>query len=236
MSGDATEEDQEGQEGQEGQENNPPPKGKKDPANMDPPDRQEAWNRALAREKREGQAQARRELMERFGVNTEEELQEQLQELKKRQDADTDESDRLRSENERLKKVNDELKAENKLRDFNDSVKTKLADAGVPASKAGKVLPMLNLKADADEDTVDDAIAELKEDFPNLFEEQGGGEDTGEDLDPLTGFPRSSSNRKTGPPASDTGRPPRKPGTQTDPKKASHDLLLKRHPHLAENR
>jgi hypothetical protein len=186
---------------------------------------QDRLNRIMGREKNDGRRAREQELLDEFGVNSVEDLKELLAEKEK-----PDPSDDFRKAVEKATDVArkatqraEQAEAEAAQAKFDAKVNLALLTADVPAKSVNKIAKLLDLKPDADEDDIADAIDDLKVELPNLFSQQDSNADGEQDRDPR---PRHS----------DPGRPPRQPNKPATSREQARSLLDERHPELADRR
>jgi hypothetical protein len=206
---------------------------------------QKSVKRIAAKNKREGKRAGQRELLEKLGLESADDLQALVEDARKRRESETSDLDKFKAEaeaeREARKKAEKELLATKRER----TIEREVRKAGVPDKVVDKVTRLLDLDeldGDADIDDVRDAvkaaIADLKKDVPALFGESDSGDDgDDDDIDPRTGFRRQKPSGTNQPPTdSRPPQPPRRTNTGKSTEEQATDLLHSRHPRLADSK
>lgn len=140
-------------------------------------------DRVSAREKKQGKRGGIRELMERFGFATVEEAEAFITKMRdvKPPKGKDDNTARDREVEERERKAADREAAAAR-RELQADIRSELVSAGAPKdrdklSQLSRMIDVDDLGDDPDEDDIADAVAELKETWPKLFESEDEDED-----------------------------------------------------------
>lgn len=203
--------------------------------------------RISAREKREG----RRTVLKELGFKSIEEAKAALAKLGAEddfdddddEDGDTSANDKNREEDRREKRRRDrdsqkERERQRKLeereralerRELEVALKDSLREAG--AKNPGRALKLLDVEPGADDEDIEDAIQDLREEMPELF---SGTDETDEDDDPQSGK-KARSKIGTGGADSNPGSRPKK-AKPADPTERALARLHRNHPELANKK
>lgn len=186
----------------------------------------------MTREKDEGRRAGRRSLLKDVGVEDADELKEIVKAYKAHEDKNSSEADKAKRDADKAKREADEAKAEAAKLRQGVKVERALMQANVPAKQVDKVARMLDIADEADDDEINDAVEDLKADFPHLFTVSTDDEDEGDEEDDS---PDGSSRRRSdGPPRSDPGQPKRKRRPSKSTRDQAKSLLHERHPNLVK--
>lgn len=156
---------------------NDPPAG--DPPAGDPPAdppaeqirtfTQAEYDKHIAAEKAKAKRAAARELEEELGVSASE--ARAIVAAKAKADADAmSESDRLKAEAAQAKAEADAERSAAKAERFAARLERKLTAAGIPEAALSRAVRLVDLDADADDDTITAEIDQLRDEIPGLFE------------------------------------------------------------------
>lgn len=150
----------------------------------DPPDSprtftQEELDRIATREKQRGEQAAQRQVAEDLGVSLDE-AKRIITEHRTREESEKSEAQKARDQAEKEKADAEKAKADAARERYDTRVERALLRAGVPddEGKLDRVKRMVTAEVDADQDAISADVAQLKEDFPQLFAQQqsnGGG-------------------------------------------------------------
>lgn len=189
-------------------------------------------NAVATREKRDGIKAGRRKLLEEMGFATEEELKEAVQakqDGQKKDDADT------AAERKKLDKEKADAKSDREAaaKDKHDAkVERRMLRAGVQLKKLEKVARLIDVEVGAEPDEIDEAIEELKEDFPEFFSSNSDDDDEDDESDSQR---KGTESRKKGKnPDSNPGRKAGGAKAKSSEDKAK-ERLAARHPEFAKN-
>lgn len=222
-------EDEEDLEDEEGDDNK-----KVKPVRMS----QENFTEAMKRERSKGKRIARREVLRELGVRDMDELKSKMAAPGDRTDDDdldkNKESEKARRDTEKAQRERDEARAEAAQVRLEANVERALLAADVPAKQVARVARMIVVDPGADDDEINDAIDELKEEMPHLFKSATDGDDDGEE-DEEDSSNGNDRNRRSGPPRSDPGQPKRRRRPSGSTKDQAKSLLHERHPNLVKN-
>lgn len=119
-------------------------------------------NKIISRKERKLRRSIRREVEEELGVT----VDEAVSTLKK---VASGEKPDVTAEVEALRKRLDERESVLDKRELEFKVREKLSDAGIKPARLRKAVRLVDLDDDPDEDDIASAIAELKDDMPELF-------------------------------------------------------------------
>lgn len=195
-----------------------PPEG--DPPEGDPPNgddkkfSQADLNRLLAREKSDGKRTGQAELLQALGVTNLDEAKEIIAQRKADEDKLLSDTQKAQKEAEREKAEAATAKAEAANERMQARKERALIRAGIDDGQIELVARLIDVDNDADQDTVNAAVEELKTKMPQLFEEP----DPSKVPDPSK------------PPGSNPGRPPRGGGPKPTPAEEARSVLALRHP------
>lgn len=222
----------EGGEGDEGGDDGGDDGGEKNPLGFSP-EQQAAFNRAMARERRNSTAKAQKDLLESLGLEKPDDLKAAIERDRKRR---TDEMSELEKAQEAARKAEAkaaEAEAKAARMVVEGKVDRALISSGVEPKKVSRVRGMLGeFGVDAEDEAIEEAVEELKQDFPDLFTEAVKGEeddDDGEDRG------RRSWERTAGPPRSDPGRQMKSKRPPKDKRELARTKLAERHPYLVDD-
>lgn len=183
---------------------------------------QEDLNRVASREKKEGRAGAKREILEELGVDDLEAAKEAIAAKTQREEEQRTETEKAlaKAAEAEAKAAKKEAELEQRLHD--STVKDALLEAGVDRKNVSRIVSMVTVEVGADEEAITEAVEELREDLPNLFTEQESDDD---DDDEDKGPPK-----KKAPVGSDVGNAPPKSKKSKSGKDKAMDKLRERHP------
>lgn len=205
---------------------------------------QEHVTKVAAREKREGRKAGQRQILAELGFQSLEEAREAIGQLGATDD-DEDSSDddksskgdgasqkRANSDRIKLERDREKLRTEKAAlaRDRHElKIESALLQAGVEGSKAGRAAKLLDVEVGAKPEDIQDAIDELKDEFPELFASKKRSDDEDEEDDDDTG----DSTKKPARGNSNPGNRPRKNRPKLSPQEAAAARLKQRHPEFA---
>lgn len=181
-------------------------------------------DRIAANRAKEGKQAGQRELLEALGVTDVEEAKEILKKHREDEDARRSESERAAAAARQEKEAAEAERREARRERLAARIERALGKAGVPESEIEFVAKMVEVDDDADPDAVQQAVDDLKEKMPRLFEAKKDGEE---------GEEPGKGSKRTRPKEGDPGKPPRTP-PPGDPKERAKSRLASRHPKTAK--
>lgn len=131
-------------------------------------------NRIAAREKEEGKRAAAADIAKTLGCTVEEAV-ELIKQAKAADDSQKTEAQRAREAADKEKADAEKEKAEAAREKHIARVERVLLKAGVPEAKLDRVGRMLDVEVGTEGDKLDEAVKDLKKDFPELFAGKKGG-------------------------------------------------------------
>jgi len=207
------EEDEGTKTGDEGTQQDPPPSG--DDGKLTP----EQVRSIAAKEKREGKAAGRKELLKQLGLENEEDLTSLVTSHREAQDREKSDAQKAREAADSEKAAAAEERKAARLERYSARAETELIKAGVPSNIAERTVRLMELEYDGTDelpqrDDIIEAVQALKKDTPQLFSSEG-----------------SSGDQEQGNPDSDTGNPPKTPsGKEPTAKEKAAARLKRMHP------
>lgn len=191
-------------------------------------------DRIVRRAKGKARRMARKEMLKTLGVENIEALQELVSKATKppakKKDSEDEDDDEAAQKAEQARKTSERQVKELELTRKIEGVLVDKFD--LKFSQAKRIRKLIEVDSNADDDEIEDAIEELQDDMPSLFD-QGDEEedDDDEDEDRPARMKRSgrtnNQNRRDSSPARS---PRRQRGKKVDPKTAARTLLHERHP------
>jgi hypothetical protein len=182
---------------------------------------QEDLNRVGTKERRQGKAAGQRELLESLGVESAEDLHAIVEARREQEEANKSELTRAqegvaRAQAEAVAAVREADTARHEA-----TVMMALLQAGSGTDNVVDLIPMVKAEVGANAEEVSEAITEMKNKFPALFDSSGGTDDVNGD----TG----------GNPDSDTGKGPKKKTTGMSSQDRARERLRQRHPQMFQD-
>jgi len=201
---------EDGNENQEGGEaKDPEDSEQEDSGNTGKVFTQEDLTRVGTREKDQGKRQGQREVLAALGVQSIEEAAALAQQLRDAEDEKLSEADRAKKEAETQRAEAERDRQAAREERLASKVERKLLKEGVDPKLVDKVSRLVEVDVDSTDEDIITAIADLKEEAPQMFSEPGSKE---------TGTPKQS----------DVGKQ-RKKGQGPDPKQRAQERLQARH-------
>lgn len=191
---------------------------------------EERVQRIAAREYRRGQKKGVTDLLKELEISDADELKRLIARGKGQK---VEESEELKQEREALRKEREKIdreRSEAAEDRFNARVERRLVAAGAKPSKIEKIARLLDLDLadDPDKDDIDEAIATLEEEMPELFVAKDTDDDDEDDDTP-------SRRQRSRVPDGDPGRPKGKKTPKGSGDERGRAKLMERHPELAKN-
>lgn len=189
-------------------------------------------NRIMSREKKSGRRSGQRKVLEELGVSSISEAKEKLAATKTgKKNKEEDEEDDSASNEELLKaqRERDEAKREAEQTKLEAKVERKLLAADADPKRVEKALRLIDLSEIEDDDDIEDAIEDLRDELPEFFLEDD------DDDDEEDGVKRSKSRRRKSPPPSNPGGAPRKKRQPTASDRAAQRLKERHGSKLAKS-
>lgn len=207
---------------------------------------QRQMNAIATREKRDGRKAGRNEVLQELGFSSLEEAKAALAGKKassgNNKEDDTDDADsKAAQEALKAKREAEEAKAEAARIKFESKLERKLLAAGAKPGKVERMVALLGLEVDASDDEIEEAIDDLADELPALFDSSDYSDDDEDDED--QGQPRGRRQRGTDTPPrkrklpdSTTGGERRRKGKQAPAKERARARLAQRHPRFVQNK
>lgn len=171
---------------------------------------QEQVSNLMTKEKDQGRRQGRKEVLEKLGFKTLEDAEAFRKTLQDAEAAQLSEVERARREAEQERQTAQQERDAAQAERFAAKLERALLRAGVPDTQVNKVARMVSADVDSSDEDITAAVADLKDELPQLFTPAG------EEQDPK-------------PPHSDPGKPGAKKPPASDSKQRARDRLKARH-------
>lgn len=188
---------------------------------------QEDLTRVATREKDQGKRQGRNEVLEALGLSSIEEAQGLAKALRDAEAATMSEAQRAAQQAAQEKAAAEQLRKEAKQERFEAKVERQLLRAGIDEKSIGKVSKLVEADVDSSDDDIATAIADLKQDMPQLFSPPEGGDQEGDGEGGNAGAGSNSSTTGTPPPHSDPGKAPGTKGKKPSGERAKERLMAR---------
>ena len=192
------------------------------------PEQQKQVDKIMQRTRRNASATAQREFLKSIGIDDPAALKAIVDRDQKRRTDEMSDLEKAQQAERRATERAAAAEAETAKLRLEGKVDRALIGAGVDPKKVVRVRGMLDdFEADADEETIEDAVEDLKQDFPDLFSEEELSDDERRERD-------ERQRRQEGPPRSDPGRQPRSRTQPKDKREQARSKFQERHPEYAD--